>query len=83
MSNKCCNEVSILNLPFGEFPGDGQYDRPSIAAARHLAASVFSGAQQKRKRGLPSFQLKVCRYNYFVYCPLLKSIIVIRLSAII
>jgi len=61
MSNKYCNELLIY---FDEFLGDGQYVRASIALARYLDASVFSGAEQKRKRNLSSFQFKVCQYNY-------------------
>jgi len=52
MSNKYCNELLIY---FDEFLGDGQYVRASIALARYLDASVFSSAEQKRKRNLSSF----------------------------
>jgi len=76
VSNEHSNGVSIINLLFNKFSGDGQYDRPSIAPARDLDASVFSGAEQKRKHDLPSFQFKVYRYNYYAYYLLLESIIV-------
>lgn len=73
MSNEHRNKLLIYS---DEFLGNGQFVRPSIAPARHLDASVFSSAKQKRKRNFPSFQFKVCRCNYHAYCLLMKPIVV-------